>query len=123
VVSVLGNGVYTPLNYFFVALAVVAFVVEAWALVDALTRPKAAFAAAASMSDNAAGRLTKPIWLIILGVAFVLGLYSAAYGGATGFLSVLAFVAAAIYLAGIRPKVREYSKRGSRSSSGPYGPW
>jgi hypothetical protein len=124
VVSVLGNGVYTPLNYFFVALAVVAFVVEAWALVDAIARPKAAFAVAASMSDNAAGRLTKPIWLIILGVAFVLGLYSAAYGGVTGFLSVLAFVAAAIYLAGVRPKVREYSKRGnSRSSSGPYGPW
>jgi hypothetical protein len=115
--------VYTPLNYFFVALAVVAFVVEAWALVDAVSRPKAAFAAAASMSDNAAGRLGKPIWLIILGVAFVLGLYSAAYGGVTGFLSVLAFVAAAIYLAGIRPKVREYTKRGSRSSSGPYGPW
>jgi hypothetical protein len=123
VVSVLGNGVYTPLNYFFVALAVAAFVVEAWALVDAVSRPKAAFAAAASMSDNAAGRLSKPIWLIILGVAFVLGLYSAAYGGVTGFLSVLAFVAAAIYLAGIRPKVREYTKRGSRSSSGPYGPW
>ena len=121
--SVLGSGVYGPLNYFFVALALAAFVVEAWAFVDAITRPKAAFAAAATMSDNAAGRLTKPIWLIILGVAFVLGLYSAAYGGATGFLSVLAFVAAAIYLAGIRPKVREYSKRGSRSSSGPYGPW
>jgi hypothetical protein len=124
VVSLLGNGVYGPLNYFFVALAVAAFVVEAWAFVDAITRPKSAFAAAATMSDNAAGRLTKPIWLIILGVAFVLGLYSAAYGGVTGFLSVLAFVAAAIYLAGVRPKVREYSKRGSRSSSsGPYGPW
>jgi len=123
VVSVLGNGAYTPLNYFFVALAVAAFVVEAWAFVDAITRPKAAFVAAATMSDNAAGRLTKPIWLIILGVAFVVGLYSAAYGGAVGFLSVLAFVAAAIYLAGIRPKVREYGKGGSRSSSGPYGPW
>jgi uncharacterized protein DUF2516 len=123
VVNVIG-GAYGPLNYFFLALAVVAFVIEAWALVDAVMRPKAAFAAAATMSDNAAGRLTKPIWLIILGVAFVLGLYSAAYGGVTGFLSVLAFVAAAIYLAGVRPKVREYSKRGSRSSSsGPYGPW
>lgn len=122
-VSVIG-GAYGPLNYFFLALAVAAFAVEAWAFVDAIIRPKAAFAAAATMSDNAVGRLTKPIWLIILGVAFVLGLYSAAYGGATGFLSVLAFVAAAIYLAGVRPKVREYSKRGSRSSSsGPYGPW
>jgi hypothetical protein len=121
--SVLGSGVYGPLNYFFVALAVAAFAVEAWAFVDAIMRPKAAFAAAAAMGDNAAQRLTKQWWLIILGVAFVLGLYSAAYGGATGFLSVLAFVAAAIYLAGIRPKVREYGKGGSRSSSGPYGPW
>ena len=123
-VSVLGNGVYGPLNYFFVALAVAAFVVEAWAFVDAIMRPKSAFAAAASMGDNAAQRLTKQWWLIILGVAFVIGLYSAAYGGVTGFLSVLAFVAAAVYLAGVRPKVREYGKRGgSRSSAGPYGPW
>jgi Protein of unknown function (DUF2516) len=123
VVSVLGNGVYTPLNYFFVALSIAAFGVEAWAFVDAIIRPKAAFAAAASMGDNAVQRLTKQWWLIILGVAFVLGLYAAAYGGGIGFLSVLAFVAAAIYLAGVRPKVREYGKRGSRSSSGPYGPW
>ncbi len=121
--SVLGSGVYGPLNYFFVALAMAAFVVEAWAFIDAIIRPKSAFAAAATMADNAAGRLSKPIWLIILGVAFVIGLYSAAYGGAVGFLSVLAFVAAAVYLAGIRPKVREYGKSGSRSSSGPYGSW
>ena len=124
-VSILGNGVYGPLNYFFVALAMAAFIVEAWAFVDAIMRPKAAFATAAAMADNAAGRLTKPIWLIILGVAFVIGLAGAAYGaGVTNFLSVLAFVAAAVYLAGVRPKVREYTKRGSRSSSsGPYGPW
>ena len=122
-VSVIGNGAAGPLYYFFLALAVAAFAVEAWAFVDAIMRPKAAFAAAAAMGDNAAQRLTKRWWLIILGVAFVLGLYSAAYGGATGFLSVLAFVAAAIYLAGIRPKVREYTRRGNRSSSGPYGPW
>jgi hypothetical protein len=123
VVSVLGNGAYGPLNYFFLALAVAAFAVEAWAFVDAIMRPKAAFAAAATMGNNAAQRLTKQWWLIILGVAFVLGLYSAAYGGVTGLLSVLAFVAAAVYLAGVRPKVREYSQRGNRSSSGPYGGW
>jgi hypothetical protein len=124
VASILGSGVYGPLNYFFVALALAAFVVEAWAFVDAIIRPKAAFAAAATMGDNAAQRLTKPIWLIILGVAFVIGLAAAAYGGGVGFLSVLAFVAAAVYLAGVRPKVREYGKRGgNRTSSGPYGPW
>jgi len=114
VISVLGSGAYGPLNYFFVALAVAAFVVEAWAFGDAIFRPAQAF--------PAAGKQTKPIWLIILGVAFVLGLYSALYGGVTGLLSVIAFVAAAIYLADVRPKVKEF-KRGRSSSMGPYGPW
>jgi hypothetical protein len=114
VVSITGSGAYGPLNYFFVALAVAAFVVEAWAFVDAIIRPTQAF--------RAVGKLSKPIWLIILGVAFVVGLYAAAYGGAVGFLSVAAFVAAAIYLADVRPKVREFG-RGRSNSSGPYGPW
>jgi hypothetical protein len=89
----MGNGAYAPLTYFFVALAVAAFIVEAWAFIDAITRPAQAFVAA--------GKQTKVIWLIILGIAFVLGLYAAAYGGVTGFLSVAAFVAAAIYLAAV----------------------
>ena len=110
----MGNGTYAPLTYFFVALAIAAFVVEAWALIDAITRPAQAF--------TAAGKQTKNIWLIILGVAFVLGLYAAAYGGVTQILSVAAFVAAAIYMADVRPKVKEF-RRNSNSSSGPYGPW
>jgi hypothetical protein len=35
---------------------------------------------------------------------------------------VAAFVAAAVYLADMRPKLKEFS-RGSKSNSGPYGPW
>lgn len=111
----MGNGAYAPLQYFFVALAVAAFVVEAWAFIDAIMRPAPAFAAA--------GKQTKRLWLIILGVAFVLGLYSAAYGGVTGILSVAAFVAAAIYLADVRPKVKEFNRGRTGSSMGPYGPW
>jgi hypothetical protein len=103
-----------------VALAIAAFIVEAWAFIDAIMRPPAAFIAAASTMDTFLGKLTKPIWLIILGVAFVLGLYSAAYGGVTGLLSVLAFVAAATYLTAVRPKVKEHRKG---RSSGPYGGW
>jgi hypothetical protein len=95
-----------------VALAIAAFIVEAWAFVDAIIRPAQAF--------PAAGKLTKPIWLIILGVAFVLGLYAAAYGGVTGMLSVAAFVAASVYLADVRPKIKEFRKG---THSGPYGPW
>jgi hypothetical protein len=113
VLSIVG-GAYGPLNYFFLALAVAAFVVETWAFIDAIIRPAPAFAAA--------GKQTKPIWLIILGVAFVLGLYTAAYGGVTQILAVVAFVAAAVYLVDVRPKVREF-KRGSSTRNGPYGPW
>ena len=113
--SIVGNGDYAPLDYFFVALAIAAFGVETWAFVDAIFRPAEAFAFV--------GKLTKPLWLLILGVAFVLGLYAAAYGGATGFLSVLAFVAAGVYLADVRPKVREFKRGGSRTHNGPYGPW
>jgi hypothetical protein len=112
VVNVIG-GAYGPLNYFFLALAVAAFVVEAWAFIDAIMRPAPAYLAA--------GKLTKTKWLLILGVAFVLGLYSAAYGGVTGFLSVIAFVAAAVYLSDVRPKVKEFRK--GTTHSGPYGPW
>ena len=96
-----------------VRILLVAFVVEAWAFVDAIIRPKAAF--------PAAGKQTKPIWLLILGIAFVVGI-----GGAVGYLQLLsiipivAFVAAAIYLIDVRPKVRAL-KSGSRQ--GPYGPW
>jgi hypothetical protein len=109
-------GSYTPLTYFFLALSLVAFGVEAWAFVDAITRPKHAFAAS--------GKLSKPLWLIILGVAAVIGLAGAVYGiGPTSILPVAAFVAAAVYLADVRPKVRSFPKNRSGTSSGPYGPW
>jgi Protein of unknown function (DUF2516) len=115
VVGILGNGAYAPLTYFFVALAIAAFVVETWAFIDVIIRPAPAF--------TAAGKQSKKIWLLISGVAFVLGLYSAAYGGVTSILSVAAFVAAAIYLADVRPKVKDFRSNRSRTSSGPYGPW
>ena len=113
-VGILGNGAYAPLTYIFVALAMAAFVVEAWALIDAITRPRQAF--------TAVGKQTKPIWLIILGVATVIGLGSSAIGGFTliGILPLAAFVAAAIYLTDVRPKVREFK---GGTNSGPYGPW
>ena len=113
--SIVGNGDYAPLSYFFVALAVAAFVVETWAFIDGIIRPAPAFVAA--------GKLTKPLWLIILGVAAVVGLAGVVYKiGPTSILTVAAFVAAAIYLADVRPKVKDF-RNGGGTSSGPYGPW
>ena len=102
------------INLFFWVLLLGAFVIEAWAFGDALRRPSASF--------PAAGKQTKPIWLIILGVAFVIGI-----AGAVGYLSlisifpIIAFVAAAIYLVDVRPKINSLKSGGTRQ--GPYGPW
>jgi predicted cobalt transporter CbtA len=87
---------------------------EVWAFVDAIRRPAPAF--------PAAGKLTKPLWLIITGVACVIGLASLAYSASPlSLFPIVAFVAAGIYLADVRPKVREFKSGGT--SSGPYGPW
>jgi Protein of unknown function (DUF2516) len=113
-VGIVNLSTLTVVDYFFWALLIGAFVVETWAFVDAIRHPAAAYIAA--------GKQTKPLWLVILGVAFVIGV-----GGAVGalslfsFLPILAFVASAIYLADVRPKVRE--TKGGSSHQGPYGPW
>ena len=107
---------YGPVDYFFYALLAAAFVIEAWAFIDALRHPAAAFVAASKQ--------TKPIWLIILGVALLIGI-----GGVTQqiglftsllALPIIAFVAAAIYLVDVRPKIKSI-RPGARQ--GPYGPW
>ena len=104
----------SALAWFFEALAVAALAFKGFAFIDALRRPAQAFIAASKQ--------TKPLWLVITGVATAIGLGTAAYGSAPiGILAVAAFVAAAIYLTDVRPKVREF--RGGSSSSGPYGPW
>jgi Protein of unknown function (DUF2516) len=106
-------GAMTPLFWFFEALMAAAFVAEAWAFIDTLRRPPGAF--------PAVGKQTKPIWLLINGVAAVIGLASLAYHmSLVSLLPIVAFVAAAIYLTDVRPKVKDF-RRGS--NSGPYGPW
>ena len=109
------SGALTPLYWFFEVLSIAALGVEVWAFVDAVRRPAAAF--------PAAGKQTKPLWLVILGVATVIGLWSSTLGGPNlvSLFPIIAFVAAAIYLTDVRPKVKEF--KGGSSSSGPYGPW
>jgi Protein of unknown function (DUF2516) len=113
--AALGFNAYGPLNWLNWALVVAAFVVEVWAFVDAIRRPTSAF--------PAAGKQTKPLWLIITGVAFAVGLFSAAENvSLLAFLPIIAFIASAIYLTDVRPKVRQMGSGGS-SHQGPYGPW
>jgi hypothetical protein len=95
-------------------LSLAAFAMEAFALVDCLRHRPDAFVAA--------GKRTKKFWSIVLGIATLLGFVSI-----NTFLvfsiGILAVVAAAIYLADVRPALRQVSGGGGGQHMGPYGPW
>jgi hypothetical protein len=69
-----------------------------WAIVDCATRKAAAF--------PAVDKLTKPAWLAILVIAGVLGTFVQA---PVGIISLISVVVASVYLADVRPAVREIS--------------
>ena len=108
-----GN-VFAIQNLIVLILGVAAFITEVFAFVDALRHRADAYAAA--------GKLTKQLWLLILGVAMLIGFV--VFLNPLGFIGIIAFVAAAVYLADVRPALRSASGRGgSGSNMGPYGPW
>ena len=65
-----------------------------WAFVDALVRPASGYVAA--------GKLTKPAWAAITGIAAVVIFFI----GPMSFLGLPAIVAAVVYLVDVRPAVR-----------------
>jgi hypothetical protein len=73
-----------------------------WAFVDAVVRPAAGFVAA--------GKLTKPGWLAITGIAALILLWQ----GPLSFLGLPAVIAAVVYLVDVRPAVRGL-RRGNSS--------
>lgn len=76
-----------------------------WALGDCVTRKARAF--------PAADKLTKPAWIAILLIAGVLGtLLGRPYapGSVAGVFSLISAVVATVYLADVRPAVREISR-------------
>ncbi len=92
------------------ALAVGSLLTQITALVDSIRQPTELY--------HAAGKLTKAKWIIILSLAFALGL--ARFPIALGTLNIIGFVAAAVYLVDVRPAIRRLG--GGRSGlSGP--PW
>lgn len=71
---------------------------RAWALIDCATRKAAGF--------PAADKLTKPVWLLILVVAGLLGTFASP---PLWPISLISVVIAAVYLADVRPAVKEIS--------------
>jgi hypothetical protein len=76
------------------------FVIQAWAFVDALTRRPEMFVAA--------DKLTKPAWLIILGVALAAHLL---IWNPVSFLNLIGAVAAIVYVVDVRPALRSLTGR------------
>ncbi|MEO7069425.1 MAG: DUF2516 family protein [Nostocoides sp.] len=94
-------------------LGVAALAMEVYALVDAVTHRTDAF--------PAAGKRTKPFWLVILVIAVAIG-FITIFNVIGGFIGLLAVVAAGVYLADVRPALRQVTGKGGQRQ-GPYGPW
>ena len=71
-----------------------ALALTAWAFVDALVRPAPGYIAA--------GKLTKPGWAAITGLATLIILWQ----GPISFLGLPAVIAAVVYLVDVRPALR-----------------
>lgn len=73
-----------------------------WAFVDALVRPAAAYVAA--------GKLTKPAWVAITGIAAAVSYFMTPMS----FLGLPAVIAGVVYLVDVRPALRGL-RRGNSS--------
>ncbi|WP_369212226.1 DUF2516 family protein [Streptomyces flavofungini] len=95
------------------SLALIVF--SGFALIDAAVRREDAY--------RAADKKTKPFWLIILGLAFVVNLIF----NILSFLPIIGLIATIVYMVDVRPALQQVTGRGGRrggsSSDGPYGPY
>src|SRR3954462_11874356 len=96
------------------SMALVVF--SGFALIDAAIRREDGY--------RAADKQSKPFWLIILGLAFVVNLIF----NILSFLPIIGLIASIVYIAAVRPARRGRrgagrSRRGGSSSDGPYGPY
>ncbi|QWZ08115.1 DUF2516 family protein [Nocardioides panacis] len=87
-------------NAFVLAISLVVFLLQAWAFVDAVSHRAEAFVAA--------DKLTKPTWLIILGVA--LGAHMLIWSPFS-FLNLIGAVAGIVYIVDARPALRAVTGR------------
>jgi predicted Co/Zn/Cd cation transporter (cation efflux family) len=106
------TGLWSLQGMVLLVLQLIAFAVCVYALVDAIRQRSAAF--------SAAGKQTKRLWLILLGVATAISFVSISGGLDLLFFDAIAVVVAAVYLTDVRPAVRGMTGGGS---AGPYGRW
>jgi len=99
-------------NFIAFVFGVAALGLAVFGLVDALRHRPDAF--------SAAGKASKNIWLAVLGVAVALSFVSVS--SAFSLPWILAVVGSGVYVADVRPALRQVTGRGS-SSDGPATRW
>lgn len=72
-----------------------------WAFVDCASRKAAAF--------PAAGKLTKPAWLVLTGVPALIATLIALAGSVLNLIIYIGLIVTSVYMADVRPAVREIS--------------
>ena len=87
-------------NAMMMVASLLLFVVQAWAFVDAVSRRPDAFVAG--------DKLTKPAWLIILGIALAAHML---IWNPLSFLNLIGAVAAIVYIVDVRPVLRSLTRR------------
>lgn len=90
------------------ALGVAALACELFAFIDALRHPEGSYLAAS--------KRTRMFWLLVTGVGLLLGFVTVQ--NPLSLFGLLGFVAAAVYLADVRPALRQVRGLGKRSDSG-----
>ena len=106
---------YLIQHYLYVALGIVALVIELWAFLDCVRRKPADF--------ERAYKRTKGFWLGLTGGASAVGVIAVTLPSLSLLLFQLAAViAASVYLADVKPAMGSSRGRGG-SNQGPYGPW
>ena len=103
------NSVNTLQGLLQLALGIAVLALTVFALIDALRHRPDAF--------TAAGKLTKPIWSAILGVAAIIAFI--VVFSPLNIFGILCVVAAGVYLADVRPALRNITG----GNQGPYGRW
>ena len=89
-------------SFVMLVLGVAAAAAELFAFIDALRAPERAFVAA--------GKRTKTFWLVITGLALLVGVV--VIFNVLNLFGLLAFVGAAVYLADVRPALRQVLGKG-----------
>ncbi|MDC5697307.1 DUF2516 family protein [Intrasporangium calvum] len=93
-------------NVVLLVIGAVAFGAEIFAFVDALRHPERAYLAA--------GKRTRTFWLVILGAAVAIGFVT--MFNPLNLFGLLAIVGASVYLADVRPALRQVRGIGGSSS-------